>query len=257
MTNTEASCMMSSLAISVIPGYISLIIPVYNHASALPGCLRSIFAQTYTAYEVIVVDDGSSDDLAEALAPWRDRITLITQKNQGSNPARNRGAQEARGEFLLFCDADVVLREDMLERMVHALREHPEASYAYATFRFGWKLFPGVPWSSHMLQKVNIAHTTSLLRACDFPGFDPTIRRFQDWDLWLTLLGQGKGGVMIPDLLFTVEIHGVSRIGSSWLPKLAYSFPWRYMPWIPRRIEKYRSARAIIEKKHHLPSISF
>lgn len=234
------------------PNLVSIIIPAYNHASALPKCLTHVFAQTYAPLEVIVVDDGSTDDVRTAVAPFLDKIKLIRQGNAGANPARNRGWREATGEFLLFCDADVIMQPCMVEKMKAALDAHPEASYAYSTFRFGWKLFPGAPWSSDLLKSINIAHTTSLVRAKDFPGFDESIKRFQDWDVWLSMLGQGKRGVMIPDELFVAEIHGTSRIGTAWLPKLAYALPWDKIGWMPERIAKYRAAREIIAKKHNL-----
>lgn len=238
----------------MIPNLVSIIIPAYNHAVALPKCLAHVFAQTYQNSEVIVVDDGSTDDVRAAIAPFLEKVKLVRQENAGSNFARNRGWREATGEFLLFCDADVVMRADMLEKMIAALRTHPEASFAYASFRFGWKLFPGEPWNADTLRKVNFVHTTSLVRAQDFPGFDEAIKRFQDWDVWLTLLAQGKKGVMIPDELFVAEIHGTSRIGSAWLPKIAYTIPWEKLGWMPKRVAKYRSAREIIAKKHGLSS---
>jgi glycosyltransferase involved in cell wall biosynthesis len=231
---------------------VSIIIPTYNHASALPKCLAHIFAQTYKSLEVIVVDDGSTDDVRSSVAPFLHRIKLVRQENAGANPARNRGWREATGEFLLFCDADVVMRPHMVAAMKAALDAHPEASYAYSTFRFGWKRFPGAPWSPELLRTINIAHTTSLIRAKDFPGFDESIKRFQDWDVWLTLLAQHKCGVMIPEELFVAEVHGASRIGSAWLPKIAYAIPWDHIGWMPARILKYRRAREILAKKHQL-----
>lgn len=236
----------------MVKNLVSIIIPAYNHASALPKCLTHIFAQTYHFLEVIVVDDGSTDDVTSAVAPFLHQIKFVRQENAGANFARNRGWREATGEFLLFCDADVVMRSDMVQKMKEALDVHPEASYAYSTFRFGWKLFPGAAWSAELLRTINIAHTTSLVRSRDFPGFDEKIKRFQDWDVWLTMLSQGKRGVMIPDELFVAEIHGVSRIGTAWLPKIAYAIPWDELGWMPRRIQKYRDARKIIANKHHL-----
>ncbi len=238
----------------MIPHLVSVIIPAYNHASALPKCLMHVFAQTYQPFEVIVIDDGSTDETAAAVKPFLEKITYIRQENAGANPARNRGWKEARGEFLLFCDADVVMRPEMIEKMVHTLRAHPEAGYAYSSFKFGWKRFPGAAWNPELLRRVNIAHTTSLIRASDFPGFDEKIKRFQDWDVWLTMLGAGKRGVMIPEELFVAEIHGVSRLGSSWLPKVAYSIPWEKIGWMPKRIAKYRAAREVIAQKHGLIS---
>lgn len=235
------------------PHLVSVIIPSYNHASALPECLACVFAQTYRPLEVIVVDDGSTDETMEIIKPFLEKVTFIHQENAGANVARNRGWREAKGEFLLFCDADVVMRTDMVEKMVEVLQRHPEASYAYSSFKFGWKRFPGAKWSSDLLRQVNIAHTTSLIRAQDFPGFDEHIKRFQDWDVWLTMLRTGKCGVMIPEELFVAQVHGVSRIGSSWLPKIAYRVPWDKIGWMPKRVAKYRAAREVLAKKHQLP----
>ena len=231
---------------------VSIVIPSYNHASALPACLDSIFEQTYGALEVIVVDDGSTDDTREVMREFRDEVTLIYQQNSGANPARNRGFKEAKGEFVIFCDADVVMQPDMLEKMVKALDEHPDASYAYSAFRFGWKKFAGIPWSDEKMRQTNFVHTTSLIRAKDFPGFDESIRRFQDWDVWLTMLAQGKRGVLVDEELFRVDIHGPTRIGSQWLPKIAYGIPWIAFGFMPKRVRKYLDARAVIAKKHKL-----
>ncbi len=231
---------------------ISVIVPTFQHASALPICLEAIFAQTYPRLEIIVVDDGSTDNTQEVLQKYQDRIKIIKQANQGANPARNRGLQEATGEFVIFCDADVIMKPQMLERMFQALLDHPEASYAYASFWFGWKHFTGQPFDGERLRQTNFIHTSSLIRRQDFPGFDNAIKRLQDWDVWLTMLEQGKRGVLVPETLCTVSIHGASRIGSSWLPKIFYRVPWKKLGWIPRRIQKYQAAKDVIVKKHKL-----
>lgn len=231
---------------------ISVVVPTYQHARSLPRCLDSILAQEDADFEVIVVDDGSTDNTQEVLLPYADRVTVIRQDNQGSNPARNRGLAEAKSEFVIFSDADVIMRPDMLKLMLQTLESHPEASIAYSGFHFGWKHFRGVPWNAKRLRRVNFIHTTSLVRRADFPGFDPTIRRFQDWDVWLTMLEQGKRGVLVPDTLFLCMIDGESRTGSSWLPSIAYLIPWRLFGWKPKRVQKYEDAKKIIIKKHGL-----
>lgn len=231
---------------------ISIIIPTYQHAKALPACLDSVLAQTYQLLEIIVVDDGSTDRTQEVLRPYVDRVKIIKQENQGSNPARNRGWQEAQGEFLLFCDADVIMQKEMVEKLAHALNDHPEASFAYCPFRFGWKTFHGVAFNEDRLKRSNYIHTSALVRALDFPGFDPEIRRLQDWDVWLTMAGQGMKGILVDEVLFSVQISGESRIGSSWLPSILYRLPWEKIGWIPRRIRKYEEAKETIMKKHGL-----
>lgn len=231
---------------------ISVIIPTYQHAGTIAMCLDSVLAQTVPPGEIIVVNDGSTDGTEEVLKPYLGRIKLITQENSGSQGARNRGWKEAKGDRLIFCDADVRMRPDMLEKMSVALDAHPEASYAYSAFRFGWKKFTGVPFSAERLRTRNFAHTTSLVRAVDFPGFDERVKRLQDWDVWLTMLGRGKTGVLVPETLFAVAVHGTSRIGSSWLPRIAYRIPWDKLGWIPQGVRKYREAREVIVKKHRL-----
>lgn len=231
---------------------VSIIIPTYQHAHTISECLDSIFSQTYKNIEVIVVDDGSTDNTQKVLKKYQDQIHSIYQNNAGSNPSRNRGAREAKGEYLLFCDADVLMQPMMLKTMVEALESHPEASYAYSSFIFGFKKFPAFPFNPEKLKKMNFIHTTSLLRKEDFPGFDESIKRFQDWDLWLTLLNHGKVGVQIPEVLYRIKTDNMRESISNWLPSIAYKIPWGLFGFIPKRIEKYENAKEIVMKKHGL-----
>ncbi len=231
---------------------ISVIIPCYNHAATIGRCLESIFAQTIAPFEVIVVDDGSTDALDAALASFLGKIKLVRQANSGGPAARNRGFRESTGDLVMFCDADAFLRPDALEKLEFALESEPEAAYAYASFRFGWKKFPLGPFDPERLKKHNYIHTGSLIRREKFPGFDETLKRFQDWDLWLTMLERGDAGVWVPELL--VHVHVSSKRGgiSNWLPKLMYRLPWNLLGWKPKRVAEYEAAAAIIRKKHRL-----
>lgn len=103
------------------PLTLSVILPVYNRADRLAPALESVLNQTRPAEEILVVDDGSSDDLAGALAPCRDRITLIRQDNGGVARARNTGAAQARGTWLTFQDSDDLWAPDHLETVVRDL----------------------------------------------------------------------------------------------------------------------------------------
>ncbi len=231
---------------------VSVIIPTYQHARTLPGCLDSVLGQDYRNVEVIVVDDGSIDDTQPVLARYDGRISVMTQSNQGANPARNKGFASSSGDYVIFVDADVVMRRDMLSKLVGALEADAGASIAYCGFRFGWKHFRGIPWSTERLRRMNFLHTTSLVRREHFPGFDPYIRRFQDWDVWLTMLAQGRRGVLVKETLFHCVIDGESRIGSAWLPSFVYRLPWDMLPWVPSRVAKYEAAREVIKEKHKL-----
>lgn len=102
--------------------FISFIVPVYNAASYLPECLDSILAQTYTNYEIVAVNDGSSDDSLEVLRRYEEKhsklFTVIDQKNGGAASARNNGMDAAKGAYIAFVDGDDVLLPDYLEVMV-------------------------------------------------------------------------------------------------------------------------------------------
>lgn len=232
---------------------VSVIIPTYQHAVTLSACLESVLRQDYAPIEVIVVDDGSTDATQDVLRPYADRVTVLSQSNQGANVARNTGFRASKGEYVIFADADVIMHPSMIAAMVHALEvTDATASIAYCSFRFGWKRFRPVAWSGERLRVMNYIHTTSLIRREHFPGFDPHIRRFQDWDVWLTMLAQGRHGVLVPGTLFRCVIEGHSRIGSAWLPAFVYRLPWHVLPWVPMRVAKYEAAREIIRAKHGL-----
>ena len=231
---------------------VSVYIATYQHARTLGKCIDSILAQSYKPIEIIVVDDGSTDNTTEVLQRFDKKIRVIRQENAGANPARNRGFSETTGEFVICCDADVIMKSRMIEEAVRVLQRHPEASYAYGGFKFGWKVFRDVPFSAERLRKMNFVHTTTLVRRKDFPGFDPPVKRFQDWDVWLTMLEQGKAGILVPGVWCDVLVDGESRIGSSWLPSFVYRLPWKCVGWIPTRVKKYNDARESIVKKHRL-----
>lgn len=99
---------------------LSIIIPAYNAEAYLPQCLDSILAQEHQGCEVIVVDDGSTDGTAALLERYPD-VKVVHQENHGMSTARNRGLDEARGEYILFVDSDDLLTDDALETLVAEL----------------------------------------------------------------------------------------------------------------------------------------
>ena len=106
---------------------ISVIIPVYNTKQYLSDCLNSILAQTYTELEILFVDDGSTDgssDLLDSFAAMDKRIRVIHQENGGVCAARNRGIDEARGEYLSFIDSDDTLEPDMYEVLMGLMKKY-------------------------------------------------------------------------------------------------------------------------------------
>ncbi len=208
---------------------ISIIIPVWNQAEKIGDCLESLLQQSFTDWELIVVNDGSTDDIANVIERFQfrfpsGRFHFFSKENEGSNPTRNYGAERAQGSFLLFSDADITFKPEALATMFKTLAENPDKSFAYCSFRYGSKLFRLFPYDEERLRRMPYIHSTSLIRREHFPGFDNSIRRLQDWDLWLTMLREGHTGIWIDSVLFDVKTGGHI---SSWLPKAAYKiFPF-------------------------------
>src|SRR5262245_46890815 len=113
---------------------ISVIIPAYRAAGTIRRALDSVFAQTHLPDEVIVVDDGSPDDLANALQPFQDRVTLIPKTNGGAASARNLGIDRCRGDVIAFLDADDYWYPTKLERQVAILTAYPEVGLVAGWF---------------------------------------------------------------------------------------------------------------------------
>ena len=105
---------------------ISIVVPVYKSEKTLPGCLDSLLAQTYKDIEVICVVDGSPDscgDICDAYAAKDVRVKSIKRENGGVSSARNRGIEEAKGDYLLFVDSDDTVEADYCEKMWNAHKE--------------------------------------------------------------------------------------------------------------------------------------
>jgi len=232
---------------------ISVIIPVYNHANTLKKSIASLFKQTYQPIEIIVVNDGSTDNYNEVKKEIQKEfkskdisLQFLEQKNGGAPSARNKGFRNSKGEYIIFWDADIIGKPEMLERMHLALQQGKSASYAYSQFLYGWKKIKSQQFNIEDLKKNNYICTMSLIRREDFPFFDEKLKRFQDWDLWLTMMKQGKKGIFIPQVLFK-GIVGLRNGISSWIPSFVYKLPFK-----TKKVKKYEEAKKIIVEKHKL-----
>jgi len=223
---------------------ISIVIPVYNQAKTIKKTLKSIFQQTFKDFEVIVVNDGSTDAILAVLRPFQTKIRLFSQDNKGASVARNFGFSKSNGEYIIFCDSDVVMKPNMLKDMLSVLEKKKAFGYVYSSFKFGWKKFKLFPFDEKRLKEMPYIHTTSLMRREVFPKFDESLKKFQDWDLFLTMLENGHKGIWINKVLFKIKSGGTM---SSWLPKFFY----RALPFL-KDVRRYNEAREIIKKKHKL-----
>lgn len=231
---------------------ISIVIPAWNHGPELVQCLASLEVQTYTPFEVIVVDDASTDDTQTRLKSVHPRYPLRVirlEHNSGAPTARNRGADDAKGEYLLFLDADIELRPHALEVMERELVKSG-VQFAYPSFKFGWKVFKGFAFDAERLKKMPYIHTSALMKKEVFPGFDESLKKFQDWDLWLTISEKGGKGIWIPEILFTIK--NAKGTMSRWLPSLFHAMPWHWVGWMPKELIKYRHWEEVVKKKHKI-----
>lgn len=231
---------------------ISVIIPVYNHTEHLQEVLDGLFRQSYGHIEIIVVDDGSTPEVksSDFRVPVSFGVTWLRQKNKGAAAARNFGFSHAQGEYVFFCDADVILSPNTFLSLYQGLEKDKSASFAYCDHYFGVKRFPSRVFDREALKKNNYITTMSLIRSKDFCGFDESVKRFQDWDLWLTLLEQGKHGIYVSGFLWKAFIHRGGM--SAWLPSYAYKFPFKYLPWFFWKVRAYEKAKRIVQEKHNL-----
>ena len=111
---------------------VSVIIPTYNCAQYLPGAIESVIAQTFRDYELIVVDDGSTDETAEVIKKYGDRIKYLYQENSGPGAAKNLGIKASGGSFVATLDADDRWQPQKIEIQYEYMRCHPEVGLVYA-----------------------------------------------------------------------------------------------------------------------------
>ena len=183
----------------------SVIIPAYNSDSCIGVAIESVLDQTYKKYEIIVVDDGSTDSTRATLDPWiKDgTIRYYYQNNKGAAAARNYGISLARGEFLKFLDADDVLYPKQLELQVQQLEDRDESVISVTDYEFEFeskarkqfKTWIGEGSQLARLIQGNIAppHCVLVRRALveKVEGYDEGLSSCQDTDLWLRIVAQG------------------------------------------------------------------
>ncbi|MBA3492055.1 MAG: glycosyltransferase [Rubrobacteraceae bacterium] len=182
-------------------GKVSVVIPCYNQAHFLTEAIQSVLSQTYTDFEVVVVDDGSKDDtvaVASGLASLDPRVRLIRQENRGLAGARNRGLAECVGDYVVFLDSDDRLLREALEIGVRRLEAHPKCAFVSGQYRaiaadgsHFWRPYePPVERDGYvmLLQYCFGMPAVVMYRRWVFEeagGFDGSVDAAADWDLYL------------------------------------------------------------------------
>jgi glycosyltransferase involved in cell wall biosynthesis len=226
--------------------HFSIIIPLYNKADFVAASIESILCQTHPHFEVIVVDDGSTDSSADVVRGFKDnRIRLISQTNQGVSAAKNTGMQEARHELLAFLDADDWWDRDYLREMARIVESHPELSLycaAYArvehgiavpsqpTFRTEGRhtVFDPIEEAVRAGTFVMPLHTSStVIRRSILArsgAFDPTIGYYEDYHLFLRIATFSRcGRVNGQPLAFYLKDVPANQRATGRLPRIERS----------------------------------
>lgn len=180
---------------------VSIITPAFNRASYIGATIDSVLAQSYSDFEHIIVDDGSTDDTAKEVARYTDpRLRLIRQANQGQAVARNYALQLSRGQYVCFLDSDDLWSTHTLARQLQAFADHPDVGLVHGdrirvdangneidrrnmTRRSGWV-------TEALLKDNFISLATTMVRAdlvASVNGFTSSYRVAPDYDLWLRL----------------------------------------------------------------------
>ena len=208
---------------------VSVVVPVFNGRDCVADAVGSVLAQEFDDFELIAVDDGSTDDTPQVLARFGERITVFRQANRGLPAARNAGILLSRGELLLFLDADDLWPAGYLERFVAVA----EAAPGVEVFHCGWR---GVDWGGrelythleplpidadpfHDLVVTGSPHIDALMirrRVLPRVGlFDVRLTLQEDWDFWLRLAAAGAAFRGVPENVVSIRRSPTSMSGSA------------------------------------------
>ena len=212
---------------------VSVVILAYRASREIPHALESVFAQTFSSFEVIVVDDGSPDRdaLVAATEPYRSRIRYLEQANAGAGAARNAAIRVARGRYLAFLDADDRWKPDFLLRQVGYLDAHPETALVYCdallsgdTPLAGQRYMQATPSTGEVTlvslieQRCRIILSTVVARTDAIVAaglFNQGLRRGQDFHLWLRLALAGARIDYQSDVLAERRVRAVGLSGDT------------------------------------------
>lgn len=202
-----------------MPPKVTVAVAAYNAQSFIRETLESVLTQSLEDIEVIVVDDGSTDETPKILHSLRDRrLTLLHQQNSGVSAARNAGLAMARSPYIFFLDADDILMQDALSRMVAALDQTPQSVACFAHHiriaedgtplstcaDLRWKMFPARDTLHHLIAKNFIVCGAICIRteaARSVRGFNAALKLGEDWEFWCRLAVLGDFMAMPNDIV--------------------------------------------------------
>jgi glycosyltransferase involved in cell wall biosynthesis len=197
------------------PPRVSCVIPAYNAERFLADAIESILAQTHALFEVIVVDDGSTDGTAGIAGRYRDRVRCVTQANAGLAAARNAGVGAASGDFVAFLDADDLWLPEKLARQLGRFADRHDLDLSVTAFQNFW--MPEVAddearYRGYRLAQPYLGYVVPTLVARRdafdrFGPFDPALRFSPGAPWFVQALGRGAVLDMLPEVLMRRRLH--------------------------------------------------
>jgi glycosyltransferase involved in cell wall biosynthesis len=186
---------------------LTIVIP--NRAGETPKLtIDSLFRQNWQEFDIIIINDFSGN----------------------ANKARNEGLWKVSTKYVLFSDNDINWQPSALFQMFDCLEKNRDISFAWGSYELNGKVSCHHPWDPAELRRRNYISTMTMVRTADHPGWDESIRRLQDWDVWLAMMAKGRTGKYIGQRIFTTPVRdGITRNSIS-----------------------YEEAFSIIKKKHNL-----
>lgn len=194
---------------------VSVIIPIYNYGKQFEKTLQSVFESNYKNLEIIIVNDGSTDEytLKKLNSITHPNIKIIHQENQGPSSARNNGVRNSNGDFILPLDADDMILPEYIQSCVTILKNNKNISPVYCDTQHIGEI-QGVEqrpeWSLERLQQGPFIVNCSMFHRQAFDicnGYDSELKGWEDYDLWIRMALNGYSGKKIPKPLFVYFHH--------------------------------------------------
>jgi glycosyltransferase involved in cell wall biosynthesis len=200
---------------------VSVVIPAYNSAQFLGEALQSVFEQTFKDYEIIVVDDGSTDQTRKVVDRYKDRVRYVFQENGGPAKAKNRGIRDCLGEYIAFLDADDVWLPLKLEKQVSMFRQNPELAMVFtenAVFNRSCTYVTSMGKRKRLMQgdvarniflRSGVVTPTVMVRKVVFDKiglFEEELRVAEDDNMWVRIAANFKVA-LIDEPLVKVRAH--------------------------------------------------
>jgi glycosyltransferase involved in cell wall biosynthesis len=228
---------------------VTVVIPCYNAAPFLRATLESVMRQTHTPFEVLVIDDGSTDQSAAIARSFGSPLRVISQTNQGESIARNRGIDEAKGDWIAFLDADDLWLPNKLERQLAAVKADVVCVHtnykAFGTCKYTRDLSKIPPAKRYSLERFFLGYSSltlsTLMVSRSLPARFPTWTQYAEDAIYFAEVSRLGKMALMPEILTAVRCHPTSQSAGA---GIAAHWHETFLEWL-RRNEQTLDARMV------------